>query len=115
MMHPRRGAAPLSVPFPAARFVPSPLSSRRDALRFLVYVLYCLEGGVFLTLAPWSALWKSNYFFQLLPLLGTIGLHPVARGLVSAVGVLLFLHGIAVVFRALHSWLRAGTAREDLP
>ena len=54
---------------------------------FLLYVLVCLEVGIFLLLVPWSAIWERNYFLQSFPTLGTLVLDPMFRGAVSGLGV----------------------------
>jgi hypothetical protein len=58
----------------------------RPWVHFL-YLLYCVEAGIFLLLVPWSPVWSHSYFAQipaLRPLLGS----GFARGAVSAVGLL---------------------------
>jgi hypothetical protein len=77
----------------------------RDTLRFLLYVLYCVEGGLFLTIVPWTWMWPQNYFFARFPWLGEVGMRPVTRGLVSGLGVALALHGASEILR---SALRGG-------
>ena len=57
-----------------------------------LYLIYCVEAGVFLGLAPWSVLWVESYFVQL-PALRDILLSGYVRGGVSAVGVLLIVTG----------------------
>lgn len=54
---------------------------------FLLYILVCLEVGVFLLLVPWAAIWERNYFLQQYPALGTVILDPMFRGAVSGLGV----------------------------
>jgi hypothetical protein len=70
-----------------------PRAFLRDLFHRLVLLLYCLEGGLFLILAPWSPLWPRNYFFRRYRPLGDLALHPVSRGVVSAVGLVLLLQG----------------------
>ena len=71
----------------------------RDSVRFLIYILYCVEGGLFLMVVPWIGLWERNWFFDAFPLIAAVGLHPVSRGLVSGLGLALLLHGIAELAR----------------
>ena len=54
---------------------------------FLLYVLICLEVGIFLLLVPWSAIWERNYFLQAYPGLSIVVLDPMFRGAVSGLGV----------------------------
>ena len=73
--------------------VPSTRSAWRDSMRFGLYLFYCIEGGLFLVLVPWSPLWDQLFYFRRLGWLGSAGRHGLARGLVSGVGVALLLHG----------------------
>ena len=59
----------------------------QDRQWFILYVLVCLEVGVFLILVPWSAIWERNYFLQAYPVLGTVVLDPTFRGAVSGLGI----------------------------
>lgn len=59
----------------------------QDRQWYVLYVLVCLEVGVFLILVPWSAIWERNYFLQAYPMLGTIVLDPTFRGAVSGLGI----------------------------
>jgi hypothetical protein len=59
----------------------------QDRQWFVLYVLVCLEVGVFLILVPWSAIWERNYFLRAYPMLGMIVLDPTFRGAVSGLGI----------------------------
>ena len=54
---------------------------------YFFYLLYCVEAGVFLLLAPWSRIWANSFFVQM-PALRAILLSGYLRGGVSAVGLL---------------------------
>jgi hypothetical protein len=58
-----------------------------DRQWFVLYVLICLEVGIFLLLVPWSVVWERNYFLQAYPALRPMFLHPVIRGTVSGLGL----------------------------
>lgn len=58
-----------------------------DRQWFVLYVLICLEVGVFLLLVPWSVIWERNYFLQAYPALSSLVLDPMFRGAVSGLGV----------------------------
>lgn len=64
---------------------------RRPLVQFL-YLLYCVQAGVFLLLSPWSAIWVNSYFAQA-PILRSILTCGYVRGAVSSVGLLLLLVG----------------------
>ncbi len=59
---------------------------KKPILQFL-YLLYIVETGVFLVLAPWSLLWVHSYFAQIPPL-RPILLSGFVRGCVSAIGLI---------------------------
>lgn len=54
---------------------------------FVLYVLVCLEVGIFLVLVPWSVIWERNYFLEAYPALRPFLLDPWLRGAVSGLGV----------------------------
>ena len=58
-----------------------------DRQWFVLYILICLEVGVFLLLVPWSMIWERNYFLQAYPALSGVILNPMFRGAVSGLGV----------------------------
>ena len=58
-----------------------------DRQWFILYVLVCLEVGIFLFLVPWSAIWERNYFLQAYPSLRPIMLAPSFRGAVTGLGL----------------------------
>ena len=59
----------------------------RDRQWFVLYVLICLEVGIFLMLVPWSFIWERNYFLQVYPGLRPLFLEPTFRGAISGLGV----------------------------
>jgi hypothetical protein len=58
-----------------------------DRQWLVLYVVVCIEVGVFLTLVPWSGIWVRNYFLELYPPLQAILLAPAVRGAVTGLGV----------------------------
>ncbi len=56
-------------------------------LLYFFYLLYCVEAGLFLCLAPWSRIWSNSYFAQM-PGLREVLLSGSLRGGVSAIGVM---------------------------
>jgi hypothetical protein len=64
---------------------------RRPVLHFL-YLLYCIEAGIFLLLVPWSIVWTHSYFAQIAALRDLL-LSGFVRGAVSGVGVLHLIVG----------------------
>lgn len=54
---------------------------------FWIYVLYCLEVGVFLIVFPWLAIWQQNSLLDYYPFLRVVVLNNFFRGAVSGLGV----------------------------
>lgn len=53
----------------------------------IIYILFCLELGIFLFFLPWSSLWGKNYFVQNYPLVSYIFANYFFRGAVSGLGL----------------------------
>ncbi len=56
-----------------------------DFLFRLLFVLYCLEAGIFLTWAPWTGFWER--VLLALPVISGTLMHPILRGGVSGFGL----------------------------
>lgn len=56
-------------------------------LLLFIYILFCLELGIFLLLLPWSGLWEGNYFLFRYPQLAPYLLNNSVRGLISGLGL----------------------------
>lgn len=54
---------------------------------FVIYVLYCLEVGIFLLVYPWMRLWDQNFLLQYSSYLRVVLLNDFFRGAVSGLGV----------------------------
>ena len=53
----------------------------------LVLVMFFIEVGLVLTLAPWSAYWDRNYFAETLPLVHALMTNNFVRGAVTGLGL----------------------------
>lgn len=53
----------------------------------LVLVVFFLEVGLVLTLAPWSAYWDRNYFAETLPIVHALITNNFVRGAVTGLGL----------------------------
>jgi hypothetical protein len=51
------------------------------------FILYCMEAGVFLLFAPWSAGWGRAALQLANPALRTLALHPLFRSALSGFGL----------------------------
>jgi hypothetical protein len=60
----------------------------------VLYILYCLEVGVFLLFLPWMSLWDTNYLVYLYPKLRPILANPYLKGAVLGLGIVNVLIGI---------------------
>src|SRR5205809_487040 len=65
---------------------------RRPVLYFL-YLLYCVEAGIFLSLVPWSRVWVRSTLVHA-PALRQLLLSGHLRGGVSALGILMLVVGM---------------------
>jgi hypothetical protein len=54
----------------------------------VVMLLFWLELGLVLVLAPWSDVWEANFFLYQYPALGFFLKNPFFRGGISGLGVL---------------------------
>jgi len=54
---------------------------------FVLYVLYCLEVGIFLLVYPWMRLWDQNFLLQYSAYLRVVLLNDFVRGAVSGLGI----------------------------
>ncbi len=53
----------------------------------LVLVIFFLEVGLVLTLAPWSAYWDRNYFAETMPAVRALITNDFFRGAITGLGV----------------------------
>lgn len=88
----------------------APLTRITSRLLFVVYVLYCIEAGIFLAWAPWTGFWERT--FVSLPWLeiGRLMLDPWIRGAVTGFGLVHLVWGL----HDLERWF-AGRARRETP
>ncbi len=61
---------------------------------FVIYVLYCLEVGIFLLVFPWLRLWDQNLHLQYSSYVRFLFLNDFFRGAVSGLGVANLILGI---------------------
>ncbi len=66
---------------------------RLEVLFRLLFILYCVEAGLFLIMAPWSPVWDRNIVQIPLAALRTLALHPAARGAVTGFGLVHLVWG----------------------
>ena len=62
-------------------------------LLFFVYVVYCLEVGLFLIVFPWTLLWEQNALLDYYPYLRAVLLNNFVKGGISGLGAANLLLG----------------------
>ena len=60
----------------------------------VLLIVYLLESGLVLLVAPWSTYWGRNWLIEISPLLGGVMRLAVVRGAVSGVGVVNLYAGL---------------------
>jgi hypothetical protein len=76
-------------------------------LLLFIFILFCLELGLFVFLLPWSGLWEHNYFLFRYPELAAYLLDNRLRGVISGLGLVdigIAFWYIANFRRILASW-----------
>ena len=64
-------------------------------LWLVVFVLFCLEVGIILTVLPWTKLWTDNSMLLSYPALRDFLMHNFVRGVVSGLGLVDIWMGVA--------------------
>src|SRR5262245_21126167 len=68
-------------------------------LAALLFIVFCLELGMFLLLFPWSPWWDQNFFSSIVPEWHRYWSNAYARGAVSGLGVLNLYISFLEIFR----------------
>lgn len=73
-------------------FPPSPQKPRgwqlwRARLFLLIFVLFCLEIGIIVTVAPWTPFWANNLLLGRFPQLREFLMNDFVRGMISGLGI----------------------------
>jgi hypothetical protein len=66
---------------------------RPSSLFRILFVLYCIEAGTFLVLAPWSPVWDRMLLQLPGELLRAIALYPFVRAAVTGFGLIHLVWG----------------------
>lgn len=72
---------------PQARPRPGRWEIWRRRIFLIIFVLFCLEIGIILTVAPWTPFWNSNSLISAYPKLREFLAYGFVRGLVSGLGI----------------------------
>jgi hypothetical protein len=68
----------------------------------IIYIIFCLELGIFLFILPWTSLWSKNYFTDHFPLVSGISHNYFLRGAVSGLGLADIWLAVYEIWRLLH-------------
>ncbi len=75
----------LVLPAPPPR--PSTWERWRRRIFLVVFVLFCLEIGIILTVAPWTPFWTTNSLLVGFPRVREFLMNSFVRGLITGLGV----------------------------
>jgi len=67
--------------------------ARPDRITLFLFVVYCVEIGLFLVFAPWTVLWDRTLGQLPSQLLRAVALHPAMRAGVTAFGLVHLIWG----------------------
>lgn len=60
----------------------------------VLFIVYCVEAGIFLVLAPWSRGWDMAVLHLPIASVYAFGLHPALRGGVTGFGLMHLVWGV---------------------
>jgi len=63
----------------------------------ILFVIYCLEAGVFFSIVPWTRFWTFHPFLHANPTLAILADNLFIRGLISGFGLAHFILAIREV------------------
>jgi hypothetical protein len=67
----------------------------------ITLAIYLIEAGLILVVAPWTAMWRRNYFVELLPWMAPVMASTAARVVVVVTGLATALAGMTDLRAAL--------------
>jgi hypothetical protein len=66
---------------------------RSSPLFRILFILYCIEAGTFLVLAPWSPVWDRSVIQIPFEMVRSLGFHPLFRATVTGFGLVHLVWG----------------------
>jgi len=66
---------------------PSKWELWRRRIFLIIFILFCLEIGIILTVAPWTSFWSNNSLIVSYPHAREVLGQPFVRGLISGLGL----------------------------
>lgn len=71
----------------------------KGRVSLVIFVLFCLEIGIVLTVLPWTSVWTTNSLLGPFPQLKAVLVSDFVRGLISGLGLINIWMGIAEAVR----------------
>ena len=68
----------------------------------IIYIVFCLELGVFLFILPWASYWNKNYFVDHSSLVASLAHNYFLRGAISGLGLADIWLAIQEIWELLH-------------
>jgi quinol-cytochrome oxidoreductase complex cytochrome b subunit len=65
----------------------------------LIFIVFCMELGMFLVIFPWSEFWDRSFFFSLAPEWRLYWDNAYLRGAVSGLGIVNVYIALVEIFR----------------
>jgi hypothetical protein len=68
----------------------------------IIYIVFCLELGIFLFILPWAPYWSKNYFIDHYSLLAGLSRNYFLRGAISGLGLADIWLAVHEIWELLH-------------
>ena len=81
----------------------------------VVFILFCIELGLFLVVLPWSDLWERNFFLTFFPGARPFALSNYLRGAITGLGVVNLWVGLADAWNFRENLARLEKAHKEKP
>ena len=81
----------------------------------VLLIVYFLEAGLVLLVAPWSTFWERNLLVEMSPLVGGVMRLAAVRGAVSGIGVVNLCAGLWEAGLSLFGLVRRGASVSGAP
>jgi len=81
------------------RSKPSRWEIWKGRISLIIFVLFCLEIGIVLTVLPWTTVWSTNSLLAPFPQLKVFLLSNFVRGLIAGLGLINIWMGISEAVR----------------
>ena len=68
----------------------------------IIYIVFCLELGIFLFILPWASYWSKNYFVNHYAVVSGLSRNYFLRGAVSGLGLADIRLALHEIWQLLH-------------